>query len=268
MVQEGRIGRIKRAICCIGGARAGGPFPVAAAPPSLNWDLWLGQAPKVDYRAQRCHGTFRWWYEYSGGKMTDWGAHHVDIAQWAIGMDNSGPDQVEVVACEHPQPLKNGQPTLDDCFNTATSYSVRCRFANGVEILIKNKHEDEVMDGPNGIVFEGESGKFFVSRQAMSGDPVDALEQNPIPETVLTRLRKGKPSDTHIGNFIACVKDRSLPISDVYSHHRVLSTCHLANIAMRLERSVRWDPKAEQIIGDAEAGSFLSRPQRRGYETV
>jgi predicted dehydrogenase len=268
LVREGRIGKIKRAVCCIGGAKGGGPFPVAEPPAGLNWDLWLGQAPKVAYRKERCHSNFRWWYEYSGGKMTDWGAHHVDIAQWAIGMENSGPVSIEVQACEHPVPLKHGQPTLDDRFNTATSYVIRCLFTSGVEILIKSRHEDDVMDGPNGIVFEGEAGKFFVSRQALQGEAVDALKQKPISESVFTQLRKGKPENTHMGNFMACVKDRSMPISDVFSHHRVLSTCHLANIAMRLGRNLKWDPKNEQIVGDAEANGFVSRPQRKGYETA
>src|SRR5262249_5303736 len=79
LVRAGRIGTIRKVIAAIGGGPTGGPFPVAKTPPELNWDLWLGQAPKVDYREKRCHGEFRWWYEYSGGKLTDWGAHHVDI---------------------------------------------------------------------------------------------------------------------------------------------------------------------------------------------
>ncbi|MBM4028174.1 MAG: hypothetical protein FJ280_22690 [Planctomycetes bacterium] len=90
MCQLGRIGKIHRVTCAIGDGPSGGPFGKQEPPPELDWNLWLGPAPKVDYRPQRCHGNFRWWYEYSGGKLTDWGAHHVDIAQWAIGMDRSG----------------------------------------------------------------------------------------------------------------------------------------------------------------------------------
>ena len=84
--------------------------------------MWLGQAPKVDYIKERCHGEFRWWYEYSGGKLTDWGAHHVDIAQWAIGMENSGPNRIEVVYAEHPVEFRGGFPTVDDRYNTATAF--------------------------------------------------------------------------------------------------------------------------------------------------
>lgn len=266
MVQEGRIGKIKRVICCIGTGTTGGPFQKEAPPKDLNWDLWLGQAPKVDYIKQRCHNTFRWWYEYSGGKLTDWGAHHVDIAQWAIGMDQSGPDSIEVASSELPFPLKHGMPTVDNAYTTVSKFHVRCFFANGVEIAIKDSHEDDVMDGKNGIVFEGEKGKFFVSRQNMQGDPVDDLKAHPIAESTIVKLRKGKKVDTHMGNFIACVKDRSLPASDVFSHHRAISTCHLAGIAIRLGRTLKWDPKAEQIIGDPEANGFLKREQRKGYE--
>ena len=269
MAQEGRIGKLKRVVCVIGNGQKGGPFPAATPPPGLNWDLWLGQAPKVDYRKERCHGTFRWWFEYSGGKITDWGAHHVDIAQWAIGMENSGPSSVEVVSNEMPVPMKNGYPTRDDSYNTSFSFAVRCLFPNGIELLITSNHTDAVMDGKNGIVFEGEKGKYFVSRQVLQGEPVDALKQNPIADSTLIKLRKGKPiNDTHMGNFAACIKDRSLPASDVFTHHRIITTCHLANIAMRLGRKLNWDPKSEQFVGDAEANTFLSRPQRKGYETV
>lgn len=269
MAQEGRIGKIKRVVCCIGTGRKGGPFPAVTPPPGLNWDLWLGQAPKTDFRKERCHNTFRWWFEYSGGKITDWGAHHVDIAQWAIGMENSGPSSVEVVSAEMPVPMKNGFPSSDDSYNTSFSFAVRCLFPNGIEMLITSDHKDEVMDGKNGIVFEGEKGKYFVSRQILQGEPVDALKQNPIADSTLIKLRKGKPiNDTHMGNFVACIKDRSLPASDVFTHHRIITTCHLANIAMRLGRKLNWDPKSEQFVGDAEANNFLSRPQRKGYETV
>lgn len=266
LVQDGRIGKVKRVVCCLGSATKGGPFPKVAPPPGLNWDFWLGQAPWADYRVERCHRTFRSWFEYSGGKITDWGAHHVDIAQWAIGMEHSGPTTVEVVSCTLPFFLKRGMPTVDDCYNTPTDFAVRCGFANGAEIWIKSQHEDEVMDSQNGILFEGESGKFFVSRQAMNGGPIEALGQRPLAEDLLTQLRKGKPSDSHMGNFIACVKDRSQPVSDVFTHHRTLSTCHLANIAIRLGRTLKWNPAKEQFIGDREANGFLRRPQRKGYE--
>ncbi len=260
LVREGRLGKIKRVTCAIGANDPGGPFKKIKPPTYLNWDMWLGQAPKVEYIKERCHGTFRWWYEYSGGKMTDWGAHHVDIAQWAIGMEESGPNTVEVIKAKLPFPFKKGYPTIDDQYNTANAYQVRCLFPGDVELVIRD-------DGENGITFEGEKGKFFVSRSRFTGEPVDELKKNPISEKVLIALRKGKRLDSHMGNFIECCRDRSMPVSDVFSHHRALTTCHLASIAIRLGRSkLTWDAKNEQIVGDDEANAFQSREQRKGYE--
>ncbi len=104
MVQKGLLGDIKHVTVGINGSPTGGPFPVAEVPPNLDWEMWLGQAPKVDYRKKRCHYEFRWWYEYSGGKFTDWGAHHVDIATWAIDQngEGQGPIQVDGTDANHP----------------------------------------------------------------------------------------------------------------------------------------------------------------------
>lgn len=258
---EGRIGKIRKITCSIGGAPAGGPFKRTAPPSGLNWERWCGQTSLVDYIPERAHANFRWWYEYSGGKLTDWGAHHVDIAQWALGMHRSGPLTVETVSVKHPVELYHGRPVRDDSYNTATDFLVRCGFANGAEMLIR--HDEE-----NGIVFEGERGSFFVSRGVLRGAAVDELKTKPLSDLTLMNLRKGKRLDRHMGNFIECVRDRSLPVSDVYSHHRSLTTCHLANIALRLGRKLTWDPSAEQIVGDREANGWLAREQRKGYETA
>jgi predicted dehydrogenase len=261
LVREGRLGKIKRVTCAIGGEKPGGPFNKTKPPAHLNWDVWLGQAPKVEYIKERCHGTFRWWYEYSGGKMTDWGAHHVDIAQWAIGMEQSGPNTIEVVKAKLPIPFKKGYPTADDQYNTAIEFQVRCLFPGDIELIIRH-------DGENGITFEGEKGKFFVSRGRLTGEPVEELKKNPLSDKVLIALRKGKRLDSHMGNFIECCRDRSLPVSDVFSHHRALTTCHLANIAIRLGRNLTWDAKHEQIVGDDEANAWQHREQRKGFEIV
>jgi len=261
MVREGRIGKVKKVTCAIGGGDVGGPFKTEMPPAGLNWDMWLGQTPQVEYIKERCHGTFRWWYEYSGGKLTDWGAHHVDIAQWAIGMEESGLTTVEVLLGKHPVPVEKGYPTVHNQFNTASAFLVRCVFPNGVEIHIRH-------DTENGIQFEGEKGNFFVSRGRLTGAPVNDLKDNPIPDKVLIALRKGKRLGSHMGNFIECVRDRSMPVSDVFSHHRALTTCHLANIALRLNRKLRWDASDEQIVGDAEANAWQQREQRKGYEST
>lgn len=264
MAHDGRIGQIRRVTCAIGGAPKGGPFSTAPVPKDLDWDMWLGQAPKVDYIPQRCHGTFRWWYEYSGGKMTDWGAHHVDIAQWAIGMQDTGPTLIEPVSVTHPVPFKDGFPTADDHFNTATQFNVRCEFPNGVELVIRESAPD--LGFGNGIMFEGDGGRYFVNRGKLTGAPVEALKDRPLDDDLLRKLRNGKPLSGHMENFFLCLEDRSKPVSDVETHHRALTTCHLANIAIRLGRALEWDPQTEQIVGDEKANAWQARQPREGFE--
>lgn len=263
LVRHGRIGEVKRVTCVINGAPLGGRFSKTDPPPHLNWDKWLGPAPSVEYIEKRCHYQFRWWYEYSGGKMTDWGAHHVDISQWAIGMDQDGPTTVEGNAV-HPCPLVNGYPVMDDIYNCAYKFRVTCQFPNGVELVITD-HDPSIELG-NGILFEGTEGRFIVTRRKLVGKPVEELGSNPLPEDALVQLCKGKEPGDHVGNFIECVKDRELPISDVYTHHRALTTCHLANIAIRLGRKLDWNAARQTIDNDSEAAQWLSRESRRPYD--
>ena len=272
MVREGRIGELKEVTVAIGGAPSSGTIPVADVPTGLNWDMWLGQAPLVDYRFKaggrhgnsRCHYEFRWWYEYSGGKMTDWGAHHVDIAAWAFDLENTGPVKVEPVMAVHPVPLKNGVPTDDSQYNTANKFHVTATFENGAVLHIRDRADDLGFD--NGLMLEGSSGRIFVNRGKLTGAAVDALKDNPLKEETLTKLYKGKQPGDHMKNFFECIGDRTQPISDVYSHHRAMTVCHLANIAIRLDRPLKWDPETEQIVGDADAAMWQAREQRKGYE--
>jgi len=266
LAQGGRLGKLQRVEVAIGGGSKGGPFKKEAPPENIDWDRWLGQTPKVDYIAQRCHGSFRWWYEYSGGKLTDWGAHHVDIATWALGLQETGPEKIEVILGEHPVPFAKGYPTVDDSFNTATKFKVQCTYANGLVINIRDACDD--LGFNNGLQIFGDKGSIFVNRGKLTGEAVTDLAKNPLPEGTLEKLRHGKRLDSHMGNFIECVRDRSLPVSDVFTHHRALSTCHLANIALRLNRTLKWDPTKEEIVGDAEANAFLKRDQRKGYEVA
>jgi hypothetical protein len=146
------------------------------------------------------------------------------------------------------------------------TFDVKAMFANGVEMRIRDDAKDLGFD--NGVMFEGEKGRIFVNRGKLTGQAVDELKDNPIPDDVLIKLRKGKRLDSHMGNFIECCRDRATPVSDVWSHHRILTTCHLANIAMRLNRTLKWDPKTEQIVGDDEANKWQGREQRKGYEVA
>jgi len=267
MIRDGRIGDVKNVTCNIGGSSDSGAIPKADIPQGLNWEMWLGQTPVVDYRQAgrktRCHYEFRWWYEYSGGKMTDWGAHHVDIAQWAIAQN--GPDQgvvkVEPVMHQHPVPFSNGMPQQDDRYNAATRFDVRCTFDNGVVMNIVSNSSDG-----NGILFEGTKGRFHVSRRRIKGAPFEALQETPLPSGAIAQVYGGREPTSHMGNLMDCVKTRQTPISDVWSHHRAMTTCHLANIAIRLDQTLDWDPKSERITNDASLNSWQAREQRKGYE--
>jgi len=262
MVQKGLLGDIKKITVGINGGPKGGPFPKTTPPASLDWDFWLGQAPKVEYIDKRCHYQFRWWYEYSGGKFTDWGAHHVDIATWAIQHDKEGMGPVEIDGTDanHPVPYKDGYPTVDDCYNTAHDYDVVCKFANGIVMHVDSR-------SPNGILFEGTKGRIFVNRGKITGKPIEEnWDEGKYTDEDRIRLYKGKPCEGHKNNFYRCIREGGLPVSDVYSHVMAMNTCHLAAIAARLKRTIKWDPKAEKIVGDDQAAAFFAREQRKGYE--
>lgn len=268
IARSGRLGANLSATCSIGSAPSAGPFPVTKPPAGLDWTTWLGQAPLVEYTTERCHGEFRWWLEYSGGKLTDWGAHHVDIAQWGLGFENSGPIEIEgkgnfpnIPDKFDPEAFFAGKQKLANGYNTATEFNVRLAFEGGSSIVVRN--------GPdNGIWFKGDKGEIFVNRGKLTGRLIDELsdgDQQWLKEE-RGRLYKGMPQRGHMENFFACVKARKEPVSDVFSHHRHLTSCHLSNLAMLLKRKLRWDPKNELFVGDTQANALLSRPQRKGYE--
>ena len=287
LVAAGRVGKIKKVTAAIGGAPTCGPLPVVEVPQELDWDRWLGPAPTVDYRflqgpatkdkdgkekkprpKTNGHYEFRWWYEYSGGKLTDWGAHHVDIAAWALEQagqvgETGGPTGISGTA-KHPVSFKDGMPVERDRYNTATEFLFNVAYPDGVELVIRH-------DTDNGVLIEGDKGRIFVNRRKLTGAPVEALKDDPLPEDAIAKAYKNLPMvgdgrSAHWATFLHCVKTRQEPISDVHSHMRALNICHLAGISARLGRSLAWDAKAEQITGDSQANAMLARPYRRGYE--
>jgi myo-inositol 2-dehydrogenase / D-chiro-inositol 1-dehydrogenase len=261
MVRDGRLGKVRKVTIVLGENKSGGPFSPTPVPQHLNWDRWLGQAPDTPYIAERCHYTFRNWFEYAGGEITDTGAHHVDIAMWALGLDGTGP--IEITG-------KGNNPKITDGYNVPINYHVMMKFAGGVEF--------EILDnGRNGIMFEGDQGRIFVNRGTVAGVPVDNLKTKPLPREAyrlyphdnLSRPEKMGKIDSisnHMANFYDCIRSRKTPISSVATQHRVASACHLGNIACRLNRTLHWNPDSEQFINDAEAGQYLKREQRSGYE--
>lgn len=262
MVRQGRLGKLKRIEVVLGKNKTGGPFPVRPVPGHLNWDLWQGQTPDVPYVEERCHYTFRWWLEYSGGQLTDWGAHHMDIAQWAAGMESSGPVEIEGQA---------KYPDVPSGYNVPVDFQVRYLFPSGVEMVVLDH-------GRNGILLEGTEGRIFVNRGTLEGKPAESLADDPLPrerfklyphDNLARPPREGKLDAivNHMGNFFDCVRSRQQPISNVASQHRSVSTCHLGNISMRLGRKLRWDPEKELFVNDEEANRHLRREQRTNFAT-
>ncbi len=267
IARSGRLGSKLHAISSVGGADSGGPFPQQEPPEYLDWDFWLGQAPRVPFSPNRIGWNFRWWFEYSGGQVTDWGVHHTDIALWALGGDETG-----VVEAEGKGSFPLGRETIRDAllgrkpfaslpnsYNVARSFDCRLVLANGNTI--------QLVSGPNDLTIEGEKGKIVVNRgNKLVGAPAEEIRSSEKDKAWLQdevrKLYRGMPRRGHMANFFHCVKTREKPISDVWSHVHSVNACHIANIAMLLDRKVRFDPAKYEFVGDEEANALMRRKQR------
>jgi predicted dehydrogenase len=217
------------------------PQPI---PDGFDYDFWLGQAPWEPYHPQRCHYEFRFLLDYSGGQVTNWGAHYLDIAQWALGMDNSGPVEVS----------GKGEFPTSGLFTTATNVHFECVYAGGVRLICTTRH-DGVGDGT--IKFEGTGGRLEVNRNGITSDPPSILRDPIGPQEI--HLYESRD---HQQNFLDCIRTRTRPIADVEIGHRSATVCHLGNIAMLLGRNLHWDPRSERFINDEEADRMTTRAMR------
>ncbi len=258
LVRNQRLGQLKEITVWVPAGPRGGPFFSKPTPAGLNWDFWLGQAPKVDYVPERCHGAFRYWYDYSGGTMTDWGAHHNDIALWALGL----PGPVTIEGAPSTQPIPGG-------FTAFSDYEVTLIYSNGVRQTVKTTRDDALSgavvnkDGQrNGIKFQGTRGWIWVNRDEIKASD-EALLSTPLPAGA-TRLYA---SDDHMGNFFDCVRSRKQPIADVETGHRAVSVCHLGVMALRLGRKLEWNPAREKFTGEGakDADKWLAREMRKPF---
>ena len=229
-------------------------------PAGLDWDMWLGQTPKVDYVPERCHAMFRYWWEYSGSTLTDWGAHHNDIALWGMGMDHTGPITISG---------KPGVEMIPGGYTAYSEYHIEYTYANGIRHHCITTMDDTgfgatVRKGPgtlhNGVRFDGTEGWVWVTRGELRASKPDIL-QEPFSSSD-TRLYA---SNNHKGNFFDSIRSRKTPAAPAEIGHRSISVCHLGVISMRLGRSLNWDPEKQQFVNDAEADKWLSRPQREPY---
>jgi len=259
LVRNERIGKLKTVRVYVPAGLRGGPFHPIPVPAELNWDFWLGQAPKEDYEKERCHSQFRWWYDYAGGPVTDWGAHHNDIARWAIGQD--GPETIEAKVVTGPIP---------GGYTTPSEFEATLNWANGITQIVTTTLDDIPFGGivnkngqRNGIRFEGTDGWIWVNRDGFSSSDED-IATKPLPANAV-RLES---SGNHMKNFLDCMRSRKDPVSAVETGHRSASVGHLIIIALRAGRKFQWDPAKETFIGDGakEGNACLAREMRKPYD--
>ena len=281
LVRNGRVGKLSHVTTIVPTGGHAGPFATKPVPEGLDWEMWQGQAPRRDFLNERIHGLFRWWWEYSEGTITDWGAHHHDIVLWAMGLDRSGP--VSIDGRGIGEPIKDG-------FSTFPSFYIEYLYPNGVthtsiaipqttppfatEALLPDSERERLKSMPknkndkgwrNCVRFEGPDGWIEVARGRIEASRPELLH-DPLPENA-TRLYH---SDDHVGNFVHCVKTREEPICPAEIGHRSASHCHLGAISCRLDRKLFWDPAKEEFTADEQANAMRSRPMHEpwGYDKV
>ncbi|MFV1967323.1 MAG: Gfo/Idh/MocA family protein, partial [Pirellulaceae bacterium] len=252
LVRSGRIGEIQIIKVGLDGVRKpwmpDKPVPDCDPPEWLDYDFWLGPAPLRPYNPGRVHYHFRWWWDYSGGELTNWGAHHLDIVQWGLGTDESGPVEIEGTARYHEK----------NWFEVPTWYDVTYKYANGVKVVCGPDYQKELGDG---VTFIGTKGEIHVSRQEFTSKPEEIIKK-PIGNDDVHLYE----STNHDQNWLDCIKSRELPVCDVAIGHRSATVCHLGNIAIRTGRKIKWDPAKEQIVGDEEANQMVRRPYRSPWK--
>jgi predicted dehydrogenase len=267
LVRNGRIGKLQTVYVGLPGDPPGGNEKEMPVPANLNYDMWLGSTPQIYYTEDRVHpqdgyGRPGWLRceQFGAGMITGWGAHHVDSAHWAMGTEHTGP--VEIWG--HGDFPKTGLWNVHGIFKTEALYG------NGVRMVVSNEI-------PNGIKFVGSEGWIFVSRgdyQATASDPgagttqakkIDASDPKIIQSVIGVNEFHLPVSKEHHGNWLEAIRDDKMPIAPVEDAHRSCSACLLHHIAMKLNRKVYWDSKAEKFKNDDEANKMVSRTQREPY---
>ena len=244
LVANGYIGEISKIVVNVGDPAVPCELPVEDKPAGLNWEKWVGPAPMRGFNSvmaplptDKGWPMWRKYIEYGGGILCDWGAHMFDIAQWAMGMDDSGP-------VKFMPPKENG-----------ATRGLKMVYANGVELT----HED--FGRGWAVQFHGSEGKLEVSRSFLDTDPPKIAK-----EKIKDTDKRLYMSDNHYQDFVDCIKSGKRPVCDVEIGHRSASICNLANIAYQRKVDLDWDPVSEVFVGDDEANKLLTKKYRKGYK--
>jgi hypothetical protein len=249
LVRNGRIGKVRRVeVGLPGGPKDYGKMQdkLGVTEPSVtfNYDRWLGPAPEAPYCEARCHWNWRWNLDYGGGQLMDWIGHHVDIAHWGLGFDQTGPLELEG---------QGEYPPKDELWNAAKRYRITAQYRDGISMVIAGGHSD-IRGGTKWI---GDEGWVWVDRRGIEAEPASLLTSEIKPEEI--HLVK---SSNHYGQFIECVKSRRVTLTPAEVAHRSATPGWLGQIAMLTGRKIRWDPANQRILNDPEAEKLLSRNMR------
>jgi predicted dehydrogenase len=255
LVHAGFIGELQHIKVLLEKGNAGRgneDFRLQAPPPELNYEMWQGQTPLVAYCPARVHNTFRWNLAYSGGRLTDWGAHLIDLAQWASGNQENGPVEVEGTGKFPPR---------EAVWNTAGEFDLHYRYANGVTMHVWSDVPAVKFEGSEGwIMFRGWRQPLRASRESILTAEIPADKRLHRPRAVIDR------TDELVGgehlDFTDCIRNGGSTYAPAEIGHRTVTVSHIGNIAMQLQRKLRWNPGREEFEGDDQANAMLSREQR------
>lgn len=245
---NGRVGKVKYIeVGLPDGSKGIGTPPVQQVPSELNWEMWLGPALKVPYRGVS-HWDWRWILDYSGGQLTDWAGHHIDIANWGAGLEHTGP--VEISGA--------GVYPVEGIFNVPVEYDFLCKYGNGIEMRVANASR---LPLGMGTTWHGDLGWVHVDR----GDVISASDPKILNEVIGENEIHLYKSENHWQNFIDCVRSGKPTIAPVEVAYRAISVALLGEIAMTTGQTIKWDPDKEEIIGNPRASGLLSRPYRQPW---
>ena len=252
LVRNGRLGKVHRVEVGL----PGGPADYGKMqdkrdptdpPAGFAYDRWLGPAPETPYCEARCHWNWRWILDYGGGQLMDWVGHHVDIAHWGLGLDGTGPVEIEG---------EGEYPPKTELWNAAKRYRITAKYEGGLTMIVAGGYKD-IRAGTKWI---GENGWIWVNRNGLESEPAGLLTSEIKPDEV--HLKK---TGDHYAEFIECVKSREQTLAPAHVALRSATPGWLGQIAMQTGRKLRWDPVKQRILNDPEAAKMLARDMRAPY---